>query len=524
MCSLKKSKITFITLFSLINLSFCLEESSILLLPFQTKGLQKEEEEDDWVEPYLKENEDDSPYVPYNPVLNSSQFINKWFYNGLYILTNINKRSIECYLNMENSKLSIEKCNINRIYTPNRDRYYYKPLDSDKYSKIEDNMGNDVFNFIGDLQYKTNVNIGEKGNGLNYYFNQNDNEKDLCGNFGFNIDTKLDKTNLINQLKKKNYINDYIWTLNYLLEDNGIIVIGTKPHYYNYNSFLMSQYCEMKAIQNQSPETAWSFQTDEVRIQPKKSNKIVLSDLKVDFLPDRGLIIGTDEYKRKLDELVFNDLIKKGICSCEEANFNDIEKGTNEIYYVYYCNKDNFIGNKYTLDHTYYNTFPSLEFYVKESNMTFSLNREHLFHEIYNRAYFLTVFKKKGSNNIWKLGEPFFSHFQITFDQERKIIGFYNPVLPRIKNDDYLKNKQEQNQVVNNSEHKKTIIYIILISILLILILGAIAYFLGKKLNENRKKRANELKDEDFEYSTSDSINSVENPEDFLPKSGFKKV
>ena len=30
-------------------------------------------------------------------------------------------------------------------------------------------------------------------------------------------------------------------------------------------------------------------------------------------------------------------------------------------------------------------------------------------------------------------------------------------------------------------------------------------------MNENRKKRANELNDEDFEYSTSDSINSIEN-------------
>lgn len=42
-------------------------------------------------------------------------------------------------------------------------------------------------------------------------------------------------------------------------------------------------------------------------------------------------------------------------------------------------------------------------------------------------------------------------------------------------------------------------------------------------MNENRKKRANELRDEDFEYSTSDSINSVENTQekDIL---GFKKV
>ena len=522
MFSARNSNMIYLTFFSLLTLSFCIEDASIVLLPFKTKCLQKEEEEE-WVEPYQTENDEDWGANIIKHVFNTSQFINKWFYNGLYILSTINKRRIESYLNMENSKLSIEKCNENRIYTPNRDKYYYKPLNSDSFTKMEENLGNDVFEFVGDLQYKTNVKTGEKGSGLNFYFNQNDNDKDLCGNFGFDIDTALDKTNLINQLKKKNYINEYIWTLKYLLEDDGIIVLGAKPHSYDYGGYYISQYCEMKAIQNQSPETAWSFKMNEARIQPKKSNKIVLSDTKVDFLPDRGLIIGTDEYKRKLDEIVFNDLIEKKICFVEEASFNDVEKRTNDIYYVYYCNSNNFIGNKYSIDNTYFNLFPSLEFYIKESNMTFTLSKDHLFHEIYERAYFLVVFKKSGNNNIWKLGEPFFIHFQFTFDQERKSVGFYNPVMPRIKNDDYLKQIEDQNQIINATDNKKTIVYIIVISVILILILGTIGYFLGKKMNENRKKRANELRDEDFEYSTSDSINSVENSQekDIL---GFKKV
>ena len=84
--------------------------------------------------------------------------------------------------------------------------------------------------------------------------------------------------------------------------------------------------------------------------------------------------------------------------------------------------------------------------------------------------------------------------------------------MPRIKNDDYLKSIQdEQNKNNNNSSNKKKITIIIIISIISVLVLAAIAYFLGKKLNENRKKRANELRDEDFEYSTSDSISSNEN-------------
>ena len=519
MLLIRESKICFVIFFYLVTISICIEQPSILLLPFKTKSLQKEEEED-VVEPYQTEGEDGWPYYPVNPVFNASQFINKWFYNGMYIMSNINRKRIESYINMDNSKLSIEKCNKNRIYTSHRDKSYYKPLGSDTYKKKEENIGNDVLEFIGDLHYKTNVKIGEKGNGLDFYFNEEDNNEDLCFNFGFNIDTTLDKTNLINQLKKKSYINEYMWTLKYLVEDEGIIVLGTLPHFYNYDSYFISQYCVMKAIQNQSPETAWSFKMDEIRIAPKNSNKVLLSEIKVDFLPDRGLIIGTDEYKHKIDELAFNDLISKRICFSEEASFSE-----SQIYIIYYCNRDNFIGNKYTVDKTYFNSFPSLEFYVKESNMTFTLSREHLFHEIFNRVYFLVVFKKEGnSHGIWKLGEPFLSHFQFTFDQEKKIVGFYNPIKPRIKNDDYLKDMEdkETNQNNNTTENKKTYIYIIIISVFLIIIFVVIAYFLGKKLNENRKKRANELTDEDFEYSTSDSINSIENTQekDIL---GFKK-
>ena len=162
MSSIINSKISFILLFYIFSVSFCLEQSSILLFPFKTKSLQKEEEED-WVEPYQTENdgENEWTYAPVNLILNSSQFINKWFYNGMYIMSNINKKTIETYVNMENSKLSIEPCDNNRIYRETRDKSYYKPLNSDTYTQKENDIGNDIFTVVGDLQYKTNVQIGE---------------------------------------------------------------------------------------------------------------------------------------------------------------------------------------------------------------------------------------------------------------------------------------------------------------------------------------------------------------------------
>ena len=225
-----------------------------------------------------------------------------------------------------------------------------------------------------------------------------------------------------------------------------------------------------------------------------------LSEKKVDFLIDRGLIIGTDEYKNKIDELIFNDLIKEKICFLEKNIFKDYEKNIKDEYYIYYCNYDSFMGNEYTIKKTYYNTFPSLEFYLKDSNMTFSLNKEHLFFKIYSRLYFLVAFKKSDSqNNIWKLGEPFISHFQFTFDQEKKELGFYNPNLKKIPNDIFMKNLGEEKmdkKILQKNWH------LFIIIVILFGLLVALAYFLGKKLNENRKKRANELNDDDFDYSS----------------------
>ena len=148
--------------------------------------------------------------------------------------------------------------------------------------------------------------------------------------------------------------------------------------------------------------------------------------------------------------------------------------------------------------------------------MTFSLNKVHLFH----RVYFLVVFRKsETANNIWKLDEPFFSHFQFTFDQEQKTVGFYNLNLERIKNSVYIDqlNKEEdknKNNEENSGNNKNMLLLIIVIIgiIFIIIVAVGIAFFVGKKWNEIRKKRANELNDDNFDYSSQQKNNSNENP------------
>ena len=67
---------------------------------------------------------------------------------------------------------------------------------------------------------------------------------------------------------------------------------------------------------------------------------------------------------------------------------------------------------------------------------------------------------------------------------------FYNPDLPIDKDE------------LPNENHNINFKKIIIIFLLVILIIGLfiLTFFLGKKYNEQRKKRANELKDDNYEY------------------------
>ena len=96
--------------------------------------------------------------------------------------------------------------------------------------------------------------------------------------------------------------------------------------------------------------------------------------------------------------------------------------------------------------------------------------------EFNGKYYFLIVFKN--FKYKWIFGEPFFKKYQVTFDKNKKIFGFYT--------------KKQY-----HFNFTSTLIIIILIILLFITILLLI-YFIRISLKK-RKIRANEL-EEQFEY------------------------
>ena len=86
--------------------------------------------------------------------------------------------------------------------------------------------------------------------------------------------------------------------------------------------------------------------------------------------------------------------------------------------------------------------------------------------------------------------------------------------MPKINNEEYQNQTDGQNQIYDSdAEYKKKIIVIIVVSVVAVIVLGIGAFFLGKKMYEIRKKRANELKD-DFDYTASEKINENKENDD----------
>lgn len=128
-----------------------------------------------------------------------------------------------------------------------------------------------------------------------------------------------------------------------------------------------------------------------------------------------------------------------------------------------------------------------ISFYYKDLNYNFTFNYQDLFLEKHIGYYFLIAFEKSFRAN-WKFGFPFFKKYKFIFDPDSELMGFYCPGCSFIKSNFNIKTF--------------LIIFGTIIGAIVILIIGI---FLGKKIYEKRKKRANELLDL-YEYNEKDNL------------------
>ena len=141
------------------------------------------------------------------------------------------------------------------------------------------------------------------------------------------------------------------------------------------------------------------------------------------------------------------------------------------------------------------NIIPNIYFYSKDLNNDFELKKEQILKENGDYIYIYLIFCHQ--YNSWYLGKQISLKYQFVFNPDIKNVYFY----------------KEQKQEEENKGDKYLYLKIIGI-IALCTIFGVLGIVFGKKIYGMRKKRANELSDDDFQYiseNTENNDNSIEN-------------
>ena len=185
-------------------------------------------------------------------------------------------------------------------------------------------------------------------------------------------------------------------------------------------------------------------------------------------------------------------------------------------YLLYSCNSEFIaLANPRHPTSNYYSEFPDLIFKSSKLEYNFVLKANDLFEQIFGKYYFLIIFKKNitsTGDNFWYLGEPFYRKHEFTINLDAKTIGFYldkevnGKKVNKRKNNNkinstkILDNDDDMNE--NNTNDNKSMNRILkyFLEIIMVICIALLSYYIGVTIREKRKKRANELKDENYEY------------------------
>jgi hypothetical protein len=156
----------------------------------------------------------------------------------------------------------------------------------------------------------------------------------------------------------------------------------------------------------------------------------------------------------------------------------------------------------------------------------FVLKSYDLFELISGKYYFLIIFKNNKTttgDDSWYLGEPFYRKYTFSINVDAKTIGFYDKKVNvkkvnKTKNNNKINstkilNDDDDDENKNNTNDNKSMNKILKYFLEIIIAIGIalLAYYIGVTVREKRKKRANELKDENYEYMPEQSKDINEN-------------
>ena len=296
------------------------------------------------------------------------------------------------------------------------------------------------------------------------------------GVLGFNLALKnnYDVKNLIFQLKEKNLISDYYFSLIYSDDNNGKITIGKQLNENKYKQIGQSA----NAFEDNNFEKGWNIKMVNITLDFENEKKNIVSDKNTFFYPEFIGIIADSKYL---------DLIEKEFFSkyktCEKKTFHlegfaepGEQNPDEEEEYSTYGDMNYFVCDKDEFDPK---NFPKISFYSSSLNFTFTFDYKDLFIKEENYYYHLII-SPVDDLYYYIIGKPIFKKYLLEFNYDRKIMNVY--------------------EETNNSKNNKFYILYIIFIIIIIVIIGYIVYIKFIHRLFKKKQQASELI-EDYDSS-----------------------
>ena len=348
-----------------------------------------------------------------------------------------------------------------------------------------------------------NVNLSNIFDIINKYGRNNfENNKCIKMIIGFGISQY--NLSFVDEIKKNdNTVKTYTWSINYydinnIKDFDGEIIIGIEPQDYHPSIYNENNYITINNYIDEDSYYFPMFENSEYGIQfnsiyfyinNNNSSKNIIkcinpTSMEGLFNFDKGMIQSPEEYFI----LIKNNFFNKYSNICKEIYFSNIYN-----YRTFVCEK-----NKLNEDE-FYKNFPTLYFKHVELNYIFELTAKDLFKEENNKIYFM-IFSSDVEN--WHFGEIFMKKYFFSFNQNKKSISFY---FNNIKNEE----KNDKTDEGNTDTISNLGIIFLCVGIVLIIINGIIfgICIYKNKCRINRRKRANELNDDNYDYLTDDNSN-----------------
>ena len=401
--------------------------------------------------------------------LDDDSLIKHLFFDAIFINVTIGSSNQIIPMKIKSSD------NLFYIIDSNTTSYNGAKFDSNKSTTLEILNKKKISYIYEDIAHGILVNdnfkIGEKKiNKLNFTLSNDLRKNSMiqgAGAIGLGVhtlSTKKEKQSFLIQLKTLNLIDFYTFTFYFSKKNEGNLIIG------NYLYDIDKPYYGKEAFKDINCDNEFD------NIYAIKSEfyigKNELISFNLLFGVNLGLIIGSTDYLYNIQPDFFDSLISQGKCEKKSIDINNINiLNYNEMKYIYFvCNKNINLKN-----------FPPLIIRHIELSFNLEFTYEDLWMEYNNKKYFLVVFPDSTETEFYLsflMGNIMFKKYDVTFDADRNIVGFYD------------KNKKYGNS--------NKFLYLLFFAILI----GAFLYFISviKKYRKRmvKKKLAHELEEEGF--------------------------